>query len=47
MHFSYYLCSLVWNLGSAGNGGSVIPRLKGILKGYLYPKFPVWAGKTK
>ena len=27
----------MWNLGSAGIGGSVIPRSKGMVKGYLPP----------
>ena len=37
----------IYDMGSAGNGGSVIPRSIGMVKGCLPPKFPVWARKTK
>ena len=36
-----------YDMGSAGNGGSVIPRSISMVKGCLPPKFPVWARKTK
>ena len=46
---NYPLCLSIEenNVLCAGNGGSVIPRSKGMVKGCLPPKFPVWARKTK